>query len=439
MNRWLASRREVLRGLGLGLGCLPLLRAGRAESASMPRRLICVVQPFGYRTAAWLPAGPGPLGAAALPDSTSPLTPYRDLLTFLPGLTNPGLSRCTSGCGGAYGATFGVARAVPGGYAESSIPTVDQVIGQGIARGTRLPLPTLPLGVLVDAGRGALTTGGRRCFWRDAGQPVDPWQDPHALYGYLFAGAADDEAARRLLLEKRSLLDHARGELDLYKKRLGTEDRQLVEQHEYSLREIEQTLAALPAPTCAPPALGAPIAVNRSNFAALAELQLKMAVAALRCDLTRVVTLQLASAAGSGISLDFVPGMPRTSDAEWARIARAPAAPDVDLKRLADKWFMGLFARLLAAMSAGPAGASLLDQSAVLWATTMNDGGDRNAQKLPWLLAGKCGGYFKTGRVADSAGKPLHGVLAQLCNALEVPVEFYGDKTFGAPMAGLEA
>ena len=243
-----------------------------------------------------------------------------------------------------------------------------------------------------------------------------------------------------MLLEKRSLLDYARNELDAYKKRLGTEDRNLIELHEYSLREIEQRLAALPAPpTCSPPLLGPPIAVRRSNFAALAELQLKMMVAALQCDLTRVVTLQLANAAGSGISLGFVPGMPLTDGADWARIARASAPPAGDPKRLADKWFMGLFAKLLAAMSAGPAGATLLDQSAVLWATTMNDGADRNAQKLPWLLAGTCGGYFKTGQVADSAGKPLHGVLAQLCNAIGVPVEFYGDKTFGAPMTGLAA
>jgi hypothetical protein len=69
----------------------------------------------------------------------------------------------------------------------------------------------------------------------------------------------------------------------------------------------------------------------------------------------------------------------------------------------------------------------------------MNDGADGNAQKLPWLLAGKCGGYLKTGQVADSAGKPLHGVLAELCNAMEVPVASFADAIYGTPMAGLKA
>src|SRR5437762_7970956 len=101
---------------------------------------------------------------------------------------------------------------------------------------------------------------------------------------------------------------------------------------------------------------------------------------------------------------------------------------------------MGLLARLLDAMKAsGTAGSTLLDASAVLWATTMRDGADRNVQSVPWLLAGKCGGYFKSGQVADSAGKPLHGVLAELCNAMDVPVEFFGDRAFGTPMGALKA
>lgn len=434
-RRWLRSRREVLRGLGLGLGCLPLLRAGRAEAAS-PRRFVCVVQPFGYRQSAWLPPV-GPLGAA-LPDSTSPLTPHRDQLIFLPGLTNPGLAGC-GGCGsGAYGATFGVGRTLAG-YAESKIPTVDQVIAQGLAA-AMLPLPTLPLGVLVDAGRAVLPLGGRRCFWRGLQQPVDPEEDPHALFAHLFGGAADAEATRRVQLEKRSLLDYVQGELNQYGKRLGSEDRRTVELHQQSIRQIERELAVLPS-SCAPPMLGPPVAARRRpNFALVAELQVKMLAAALACDLTRVATLQLTNALGSNLSLDFVPGIPR--GAEWRRLARLSAsAGGTDLKRVADKWFMTLFAKLLTELATRtePGGTTLLDQSAVLWATTMNDGYEANPQKLPWVLAGKCGGYFRTGKVVDSVGKPLHGVLAEICNALQVPVEFYGDRAYGTPLPGLKA
>jgi hypothetical protein len=104
-----------------------------------------------------------------------------------------------------------------------------------------------------------------------------------------------------------------------------------------------------------------------------------------------------------------------------------------------NSWLPGLLAKLLGMMKAGPAGATLLEQSVVLWATTMKDGADRNIQSVPWLLAGQCGGYFKTGQVADSAGKPLHGVLAEICSAMGTPVEFFGDRAFGTPIGGLRA
>jgi hypothetical protein len=436
----LPSRREVLRQLGVGLGCLPLLQATRAQAAA-PRRLVMVVQPFGYRTASWLPGMVGPLGAAPLPDSTSPLTPWKDQLIFLPGLTNPSLS-CNA-CGeAAYGATFGKGGALVERFAQSSVATADQVVASGLA-GKGALIPSLPLGVLVDAGRRPLPLGARRCFWRGASAPVAPEESPHALFAHLFAGTSDVEATRRLQQQKKSLLDFVGDELDRYGKRLGNEDRAVVEQHQGALRDIERDLTALPVtdPACAP-SLGPPLSSHRgANFAALAELQVKLLVAALSCDVTRVVTLQLGNALGTGVSLDFVPGLPRGGVMDWYRIAQSPLITGgLDRKRLADKWFMTLFARLLASMAAaGPAGATLLDQSAVLWATTMNDGSDGNVQKLPWLLAGKCGGHLKTGQVADSAGKPLHGVLAELCNAMEVPVASFADATYGTPMAGLKA
>lgn len=442
-RRWLRSRRELLRGLGLGLGCLPLLQATRSygQPARQPRRFVCVMQPFGYRTSAWLPSA-GVLGPSSLPDSTSPLAPHKDHLIFLPGLTHPGISTCGS-CGEqAYGALLGVSRRSTRRYLQSDIATIDQVVAMGLQKAAPRPLPSLPLGVLVDARRSAVPLGARRCFWRGAGQPVDPEESPHALYARLFAGAADADAdpVKRLRLEKKSLLDYVRLELDEYRRTLGTEDRWLVDRHQDSMREIERDLAALPlgGATCAPE-LGAPVDARRpGNFAAVAELQQKMLVAALACDVTRVATLQLADSTGSGLSLDFVPGIP--TGAEWARIARMDSATGpTDPKRLADRWFMALFAKLLAAMSTGPAGATLLDQSVVLWATNMSDGNQGSVQRLPWLMAGRCAGYFRTGRVAETTGKPLHGVLAEICNAMEVPVEFYGDRAFGAPMPGLKA
>ena len=62
----------------------------------------------------------------------------------------------------------------------------------------------------------------------------------------------------------------------------------------------------------------------------------------------------------------------------------------------------------------------------------MQDGVNHVAEKIPWLLAGKCGGYFATGQCADSAGKSLNGVMSDICQA-------FGLKpAFGATWAGLK-
>ena len=89
MTDWALSRRKLLQGLGLGAGCLPLLQATRSygQAAKFPKKLIVHLQTEGYRIPAWLPKD-GPLANQTLPDSSSPLEPYKDLLIFLGNLGN---------------------------------------------------------------------------------------------------------------------------------------------------------------------------------------------------------------------------------------------------------------------------------------------------------------------------------------------------------------
>jgi hypothetical protein len=444
---WALSRRELLKRLGVGVGCLPLLQATRSYAAPplFPRRFVCVMQPLGYRVNYWLPPV-GPLGA--LPDSSSPLEPHEAALIFLGRLTNPGYPGCES-CGhGAYGTLFAGGAVSPGEgeYRQPAIPTVDQVIADGIAASTTLPLHSLALQVMADANK-TVPLGGRRCFWRGADQPVEPQGDPTKVAALLFPGKpADDAAVKRLAREQRSLLDYVGGELQRYRARLGTEDRLMVEAHIDSLREIERALAApAPArPACASPVLGPPLDVSKpENFPAVLGLQLKLMVAALRCDVTRVATLQIGDALASGFTVAAIPGVPRPPAmpaTDWESVAHAPSLGGTDLKRAVDKWCMGQLADLLAQMKGAAEGSeTLLDHAAVLWATPMEDGASHNTQRLPWLLAGKCGGHFKTGVSAPSGGQPLGGVLAELCNAMGVPVPYFGAPSFGRPMRSLRA
>ena len=69
MKNWSLARRDLLKSLGAGAACLPLLRASKAfGQAGTPRHFIVLQMSEGLRIGAWKPAT-GPLGA--LPKSNA--------------------------------------------------------------------------------------------------------------------------------------------------------------------------------------------------------------------------------------------------------------------------------------------------------------------------------------------------------------------------------
>jgi hypothetical protein len=90
MTRWEVRRRELLKGLAVGMGCLPVFHSSRAwsQTAAAPKKLLIIVNSEGYRQAFWRPKD-GSLMTQTLPVSSSPMEPHKADLIFLPGLTHP--------------------------------------------------------------------------------------------------------------------------------------------------------------------------------------------------------------------------------------------------------------------------------------------------------------------------------------------------------------
>jgi hypothetical protein len=438
LKDWEVARRDVLKGLGVGLGCLPLLRARPAKAAAR-KRFVCILTSEGYRQADWKPQT-GPLAGQTLPFSTAPLEPVKGDVIVLPDLGNGNFVPPNGGGGhGSYGTIFWGLDPGHISYKEPTGKTLDQVVAAGLPKPDTGRL-TLPL--MVQLNRSPQSEPGKlgssHCFFLGKGQPINPIGDPYATYMEIFGGAkpgstgADDPAVQKLMTTRKSLLDYVGRNLETFKARLGAEDRHSIEAHHQGVRDLETQLQSAGQIGKCGGAPGMMIDLNDGmKYPDILAAHMNLMVSALKCGVTNVTTLQLSDSSGNNINFAFVPGIPakgtgyKTAFRNYHDVGHNPVLGGVDHKRIVDKWMMEQFAKLIMMMKAVPDdGGTLLDNSVILWGNHMQDGSNHIAGKIPWLLAGKCGGYFATGQCADSTGKQLNGVMTDICQAFGVQSPF---------------
>jgi Protein of unknown function (DUF1552) len=448
MNRWTSSRRDLIKRLGIGAACLPILNATAPLRAAtiFPTRLIVVVQTNGLANGIWRDVGASTsLAQLTLPESLKPLEPFKNQLIILPGLSNPEYD----GAGhGAYGTTFSGGPNNPDGeYWTPKVATLDQICADAVAKSASLTMRTLPMQVNSDQGESRL--GAHRCFFRGNNQPITPEINPYKTAERLFAGKMmGDPALDRLRAERRSMLDFVKGDIDRFAKNLGTDDRRSITAHLDSIREIEKGLSSagpIAADCNTSPNLGQPLdPLANDNYPKLLELTLDMAVAALRCDVTRVATVQLGNAFGGNLMFTWL-GIRGTGleypTRTWHDVAHQEVSNGVNDKVAVDKWFMTHFAALLDRLSKVPEGTgTMLDNTIVLWANHMETGGGHNAMSIPWLIGGKGGGVLKTGQLLRGTGNTQiskTGVMCEIANAMGAGLPFYGAQSHGAPLPAM--
>jgi hypothetical protein len=438
---WALARRDLLKALGVGAACLPLLSAGRARAATAPKRLITILTSEGYRMQYWKPAQAGSLMSQTMPDTLMPLDRHKADLIVMPNLNNVGFGTGASGGHGSYGSVFYGLEPGKVSYKRPKGSSFDQVIAAGIPK-TASGRPCLPLHIQLERSPQSNpgTPASNRCFWI-GGQPVNPIGDPYQVYQEIFGGGApatpgpntspaDEAAVTRLMVSRKSILDYVGRRLDAFKNRLGAEDKASIDAHHESVRQLEAQLQSAGMGggngKCSPHP-GAKIDIaDGQQYPNILDAHMWLMVDALKCGITRIASMQTSDSSGNNINFAFVPGVPangtgyKTAYRNYHDLGHNPVLGATDHKRIVDKWFMERFAILLDRLKAVPEdGGTLLSNTAVLFGNHMQDGSNHDANHLPWLLAGSCGGYFKTG-ICTPEGKPTNGVMTELCNAFGV-------------------
>lgn len=436
------GRREFLRLLGVSgvllpfIPCLNQMAEAAGSSGSpggFPRRLLLTFAPNGTIESQFWPSGTETSFAFPGGCVTAPLAPHKSSLILAKGLTRSrgrgdgGPHETAMGCLWT-GASLLPNAAGTNGYEYARGPSIDQIIASKIRPATAFP--TIALSVEHDEQLGGDVDPTTRYMTYSApGIPVLPDPDPYHVYQTLISGGglpAGDVALT--LAQRKSAIDLVLGELTKLEPKVGVEDRAKIDAHITGLRDIEQRLAASasPGPKCsstAPPSGYESLLLDNDSFPALVKLQNDLAVAALRCDLTRIASVQW-SRTFSMLRHTWLNGPGGGPNAPPHHTNSHETTPDANTwQTLISNWYCQQFAYLLSQLASVPEGnGTLLDNTLAVWAYDMNLGAGHVISPAIAVLAGGLGGTMITGpagRFVDFAGKyDWTQMLVTICHAM---------------------
>lgn len=329
--------------------------------------------------------------------------PFREKMTLLRHIDHLDSSDHNSGTG-LLGWSVGDGM-IPGADTPNLPPSIDQLIAS-----QAFGAPVVPLNLSV---RWSPVGGSCSMSTTDQGAlVVEPGLYPDQAFQQLFAGLdVDDLTAERLRQQRLTLVERALEHYQAVRQnpRLSAVDRDLLDEHVEHMQQIE-TLLSADAIECAPP--DDPTGVfdgSAESVNAAAQVQVDIAVAALRCGLTRVVNMYLDPDVLMTESLHGVSGGHHGASHD-------ASAQSVQSIFNAHTWHMTYLADFLEKLEATVdplSGNTLLDDSLVL---VNNEIGNQNGQSgnqpgdldlnhigldAQVMLVGSCGGRLRTGMYMD--------------------------------------
>lgn len=409
-------RRTFSRALGAAALFSPFLATiGRTKAQPTLGRAkyLCLMTTTGSNPSLWTPSGP------LFNGSNAPLQRVADDVIVVSGLNGHG--HCASH--GSPGGLTGL------GYSGTGQTSIDQHIARNLAAGgVRTPFASLQLG--GDPNQQSSS------FWRD-GEQQSPIARPAAAFDTVFAGATPSdpmdpaEAPSERLRRRQSILDLMLDELDQLRADLGAEERRKLELHAESIRALEERLAGTgdgggsTGGSCAPPTGMADtdrVLVDDARC-------LDLAITALGCDLTRVVSVEFGFHNGTPVNLEgMTPGDWHSNYLHSNQVE--------DLTKL-EAWLTEQFVGAMEKARTIPApdgDGTLYDQTLFVWARTMGDAVAHTDGDMRTIFAGGAGGYLSTtpgGRHIDAGGASHQRALLNCAAALGVSDMDFGDGGLG--------
>ena len=444
------SRRTILRSAGVSLA-LPWLEAlapaaagGPSKLAEPPLRLAFLFMPCGVNPAKWFPQGAGE--DYAITEHLEALAPLKNEFLLLENLWN-------SNAVGRNGHWAKVPAWLSGGYVERSTgrdintggTSVDQVISDRI--GTRTPLPAVHFGVdeprtgVDNIGGGFARIVGSYISWRDPHTPAAKEIVPALAFDRLFRNGAPGASGVSSLRQRdeASILDVVLDEAAAVRRRGSRRDQHKLDEYMDAVRSVETRIQASMKPQqrwvnegdlgVVRPADGIP-----DSHEEHVRLMLDILLLAFWTDTTRVATFMYGDAQTArnfsfldGVNTGFHPISHHRNEPE--RLAQYETIINWHVRQTA--YFLTRMSNL------DEGGSSLLDNSMVMFGSSLRDGNTHDPSNLPLILAGRGKGSLRPGRrLTAPEDTPLCNLYLALMHRMGLDeAQSFGDST--QPLDGL--
>ena len=434
------ARRSFLRGLGTTLA-LPVLDAMTPAFAATstivsPVRAAFLYVPNGIIMKDWKPTvGESPKDFT-FGRTLKPLESMRQHVSVLSGLDHYNGQSLGDGAGdhARAGATWltGVHPKKTEGLDIHAGISVDQLLAKEMGRSTMLP--SLELG-LEDVRMVGGCDSGYSCAysytlcWSSPTTPVPYETNPRAVFERLFGdGDTTDPIARAVQARQdRSILDFVREDSKRLGATLGTNDKRKLSEYLDSIREIETRIqkAEQPGKLAALPSIDQPAGIP-PTFEEHIKLMFDLMTIAFQADLTRVITMMIGREGGNRTYRSI--GVP---DAHHGLSHHFNDPAKIERIQKIDQHHVEMLAHFINKLNATPDGnGTLLDNSMVVYGSSISDGNKHEHNDLPAILCGHGGGKIKGGLHHQfRKGTPMANLFMTMMDNMDVRPERIGDST----------
>ena len=481
------SRRRLIKSLGGALAAAPFGRLmqgsiARAATGTAAKRLLLLFTPHGYAAEYWRPK----MGASGAFDieydkaTLAPLAPFRNKIAILDGVDMRVLyeTQKTGHTGGMASLWTGSEPLdLGGGDFVGGTPSIDQAVADHfISQGIVTPHRSIELGVGFEMGTNVYTAMNVGSGAGTA-RRIQGVHDPAVAFTRLFGDATgSDETPEQVAISvarKRSLIDHARTDIQSIRARVGSFEQAKLDAHLDGLRAIETRLDALAGRTCATKVAddGASLDPRApENVPAILELQTDIIAQAFACDLTRVASLQLYFA-GAFVKMPFI-GIENDPHTDLAHAIydgsqscggqglTCNQTVVADYTRM-QQWYTTAMAMVLRKLDEIPEenGGSVLDNTLVVWGNELGEPSGHSNVNVPFVLAGGAAGAIQMGRwlqysqlqsgrcdvspgtcstaQAFTVQTPHNALLVSVARAFGIEGDTFGDARYSGGLPGL--